>query len=168
MGVKHAYSESEWTERKEFYINEASKINIPIDATITQLKQLISINNNLLTEAYFDKANIQESLSREERRLKLYEEETWASIDWDSISQTKLIEKEKRAYVAKYITKVTREADGIDLYSKTRLLASRYAFIESVVYNLKDRAGALFNLLSLLKLETEQSKMDSYIGASNL
>lgn len=164
MNLKDNYSNAEWEQRKKYYIDNSIQIAIPTEATLTELKSLIALNNNLLTEAYYDKSIIFEKHLREERRLKLMEEEGWCSIDWNNLDNKKLIKEEKKSYITKYITNTTKEQEGMALQDKVSLLASRAAFIESVVYNLKDKAQALSNLLALLKIEYDQIKYENHVG----
>ena len=160
LEYKIAYSEKEWELRKEYYIQSCSALFIPMEATSTELKALISSTNNVLTQAYMDKASIQEKYERESLKLKNMEEECWCSIDWDQLGN-KFIKEEKKAYIIKFIKKKTSSDNGKNLYDKVELLSGRVKFMESTVYNLKEKAGALFNLLSLMKIENEQIKFES-------
>lgn len=160
MEYKIAYSEKEWELRKEYYIQSCSALFIPMEATSTELKALISSTNNVLTQAYMDKASIQEKYERESLKLKNMEEECWCSIDWDQLGN-KFIKEEKKAYIIKFIKKKTSSDNGKNLYDKVELLSGRVKFMESTVYNLKEKAGALFNLLSLMKIENEQIKFEN-------
>lgn len=160
MEYKSAYSEKEWEQRKEYYIQSCLALFIPVEATSTELKALISSTNNSLTQAYMDKASIQEKYERESLKLKNMEEECWCGIDWEQLGN-KLIKEEKKAYIIKFIRKKTATDEGKDLYDKVELLLGRLKFMESTVYNLKEKAGALFNLLSLMKIENEQIKFEN-------
>ena len=167
MEYKSNYTVDEWIKKKQYYINEVNNIRIPREVTPIELKLLLAINNNLLSEAYMDKATVFEALDKAERKLKVLEEECWATIDWKKISKDKLVKEEKNGYIVSYIKK--RESfSGMDLYEYLSTLSSRAKFIENVVYTLKDKAGALLNLHSLLKMENEQTKYDGYCATSNM
>lgn len=160
MNYKLNYNNQEWNQRRQFYISECNNLYIPREAAIPELKMLISHTNNLLTQAYLDKASIYELYDREYLLLRNMEEECWCTIEWNKIG-SKLIKEEKKGYIINYIKTTTKDEYGTDLYSRVSILSSRVKFIESVVYNLKDKAGALLNLLSLMKIENEITKIGS-------
>lgn len=158
MNYKLNYSNQEWSQRKQFYISECNKLYVPAQSDIAELKMLISCTNNLLTQAYLDKASIFESYDKEYLLLKNMEEECWCTIEWNKIG-SKLIKEEKRGYIINFIKTKTKDEFGVTLYDRVSILSSRVKFIESVVFNLKDKAGALLNLLSLMKIENELTKI---------
>lgn len=167
MELKDSYTGQEWGKRKEYYINYNSSLVIPRESTIQEVRQLIALNNNILTQAYYDKSILSEKLETERRKLNLLEEEAWCSIDWDGIGGGKLIKEEKKSYIVKYIKQLTNESINgadINIYDKVSTLTSRFNFIESLVYNLKDKASALYNLIGLLKIEYDSIKYENYLS----
>lgn len=156
--LKKDYSRKDWENRESFYIDSVSNLVVPKTTTTAQLKALASDIDNLLSQAYFDKATVYKKLDTAKNLIDRTEQQAWIKIDTSSFEiekGKKPIKEEKEGLVKEFVSMQKYPDTEISLYNYYDEMKARANFIDSVVHTLKNKSGVILNHITLLKIEQQ-------------
>lgn len=183
--IKQNYKQSEWEEREDFYADELSKLVIPDNVTVADIKVLSAKINRLYDEAVLDLALVKRKFDSYEKMKKLTEKQLFFTIKQtaDTIN-VKMTEKmvEGAVFTALGYLIPNKVLDGsaipdfesnllyliqgqqanitpitTNLFTVMRVLEERLIYMQSIVEMLKDKHSTLITLEGALKLEVSLS-----------
>lgn len=156
--LKKDYSKKEWNEREDYYINTVTSIVIPQMSTTKELQCISAQIDEVLTQAYFDKATVYKKLENSKGKLQRMESQAWLTVDTITLEKEKgkkLLKEEKEGLVSAFMQKQMYEDTNITLYSYHEEMKHRANFIDSVISSLRSKSGVVLNHIGLLKIEKD-------------
>lgn len=156
--LKKDYSKAEWSTREDYYISNVIGIVIPQMTTTKELQCIAAQIDEVLTNAYFDKATIYKKLESAKSLLSRTESQAWVTIDTLKLEKEKgkkLLKEEKEGLVSAFLDRQKYEGTSLTLQEYYDEMKARASFIDSVIYALKGKSGVVLNHITLLKIEKD-------------
>lgn len=156
LNVREAYSQNEWSDREDYYVQETSKITIPVEPTTTDIMRITSEIDALLSEAMLDNAYIKRNFENLNTKMKLAEREAFAILRATppSGATSKPTENEIKGLVVQYLKSHPLDGHKYDIFTLVSSVQYRMVFIEAVVRMLSEKKGALISDNGMLKIES--------------
>lgn len=157
--IKRAYTDDEWKEKENEYINEINKLVIPEAPTTTDITRLISQIDGLLTVARMDYTYVNQQYTKYNNLLKIEKEEGFSKIKLNPPSQysnanAKLTVDDIKGIVSQFISNTPYSKSKYTLYQLVEKTTSRYIFMTQMIEILKDKKDMLITNSSMLKIES--------------
>jgi hypothetical protein len=155
--VKLAYTNAEWAQREQYYIDQINKIDIPADPTTGDIKRITSEIDSILSEALLDFAYIRRNFEKYETLMKLATTEAFSTVKSSIPTTQKPTESEVKSHVVTYLKNNPLPGMKHSIYDLVMGYEERHIFMQEMIKILEGKKAALVTDNAMLKIESNIS-----------
>lgn len=152
--IKKSYSDAEWDQVCQFYINKVNEVDLNADAfTVSGLQVLISKIDSLLGALRVECVHAKQKLSKYEAQLKTQKELAYTIVKKQN-QGVKLTVDDVKSLVTKYIDDQNNwDGTGMNLFDLVQKSEERFIFCDNMLKHVCDKQDMISTCYGLLKTE---------------
>ena len=163
---KSSYTEAEWAEREQIYVDECNKIHIdPSTLTASEIAIAAGRIDNLLTPLRIDNIYAQRQATKYENQLKIQKELCYNVVK-QAANGVKLTVDETKSLIAEKINN-TIVAENQNLYDLNTKYTERFIFTKGCIDALQDKKDLLITYSAVLKIENTSNNFTASVPTQN-
>lgn len=159
--IKKSYTTQEWSLKEDFYINQISKLIFTVSPGPSEIKDMATKIDGLLSIARIDASYVKQAYERYYSLLKVEEKKAYNSI---KLQLTQGGGKgptinEIESAIATMIDSNPYGGTGESLYNIVRMSNERNIFMDGIVKDLEDKKDLLITHSGIIKIEYSLNSM---------
>lgn len=154
--VRRAYTDKQWQAKEDWYTNQVTSIDIPSSPSVSDIQDIASRIDSLLTVARLDYAYVNQNYDRYNMYMKIEEKRLFVELKLNPPQQyasLKFTVDEIKGVVTSVLKNNPWNNGQYTLYELVQNSSARNIFMDGVIKCLQDKKDLLITHSGMLKIE---------------
>ena len=168
--VRRKYTDKEWQLKEDWYTQQVNNIGIPPSPSVTDIQDIASRIDTLLTIARLDYAYVNQNFDKYNMNMKIEEKRLFVELKLNPPQQyqgLKFTVDEMKGVVSSVLRNNKWDNGQYTLYELVQNSSARNIFMETVIKALSDKKDLLITHSGMLKIEHSLDGMTARVPKGN-